>query len=196
LQATFRIGTGTELSEQAAAQVSHAATLCREGVAIERLMGYKPRSGPPAYGLAPPQKKSDAVDQGVQTAADERSRLGLSDAPIGDMAEFISAQEIWAAGAEFQDEVSGVFLRHPEFGLAILVNLHHNRARKRFSYAHEYAHALLDRRTKINRCASSKNRDQLRGEGQRLRCSVHMPPGVAALPSSRQDNPAALFVGL
>ena len=41
--------------------------------------------------------------------------------------------------------MSGMFLRHPSIGFAILVNSSHPRGRKRFSYAHEYAHALLDR---------------------------------------------------
>lgn len=185
VEAVFRIGAGSELSDEAVQQVSHAAMLCREGVALERLMGYKPRSGPPAYELPPPQRKSEAVDQGVQTAADDRHRLGLSEAPIADMADLLAAQGIWASGAEFEDEVSGVFLRHPEFRSAILVNLHHNRARKRFSYAHEYAHALLDREDANQplHVSSTKNRDQLREvRANAFAAAFLMPPeGVAAL---------------
>jgi len=41
--------------------------------------------------------------------------------------------------------MSGLFLRHSSIGMAILVNAGHVRARQRFSLAHEYAHALLDR---------------------------------------------------
>src|SRR3990167_5249780 len=41
--------------------------------------------------------------------------------------------------------MSGLFLHHASIGLVILVNDSHVRARRRFSYAHEYAHALLDR---------------------------------------------------
>ena len=43
--------------------------------------------------------------------------------------------------------MSGIFLRHFSIGMVILVNHRHVRSRKRFSYAHEYAHALLDRMT-------------------------------------------------
>ena len=43
------------------------------------------------------------------------------------------------------EDMSGLFTNHPSVGLCILVNYAHTRARKRFSYAHEYAHALLDR---------------------------------------------------
>lgn len=143
--AMFRIGADTELSAPAVKELTHAVSLCREGVGLERLLGFSPRSGPPTYELPPPERKSQAVDQGVHVAAEERSRLDLGDTPIADMADLIAAQGIWVSGARFQDDVSGVFLRHAEFGLAILVNFDHNRARKRFSYAHEYAHALLDR---------------------------------------------------
>ena len=45
--------------------------------------------------------------------------------------------------------MSGIFLRHSSIGMVILVHYGHARCRKRFSYAHEYAHALLDRKTTI-----------------------------------------------
>ena len=61
------------------------------------------------------------------------------------ISELIASQGIWASGVTLPDEMSGLFLRHPSIGLAILVNSSHPRGRKRFSYAHEYAHALLDR---------------------------------------------------
>ena len=65
--------------------------------------------------------------------------------PILDMSDLINSQSVWASGAKLPDDMSGLFLRHPSIGLCILVNFDHARARKRFSYAHEYAHALLDR---------------------------------------------------
>jgi Zn-dependent peptidase ImmA (M78 family) len=61
------------------------------------------------------------------------------------MSDLINSQNIWASGAELPDQMSGLFLRHSSVGHCILVNYHHERSRKRFSYAHEYAHALLDR---------------------------------------------------
>jgi len=185
LAATFRLGTGSELSPEALPQVSRAATLCREAVALERLMGFKSRSGPPAYELPLPQKKADAVEQGERVAESERNRLGLDHAPVVDIAEVLSTQEVWATGAKFQDEVSGVFLKHPEFGLAVLVNVDHCVARKRFSYAHEYAHVLLDRECDSQplHVSSVQNRDQLREVRANVFAAVFLMPaeGVESL---------------
>jgi Zn-dependent peptidase ImmA (M78 family) len=51
--------------------------------------------------------------------------------------------------------MSGLFLRGRSIGMAIIVNYDHVRPRKRFSYAHEYAHAILDR----DRSATISSRD-------------------------------------
>ncbi len=61
------------------------------------------------------------------------------------MSDLIAGQRVWATGAELPDSISGLFLKEESIGLVILVNVEHPRTRKRFSYAHEYAHALLDR---------------------------------------------------
>ena len=79
----------------------------------------------------------------------ERRRLSIGNAPIGDLPELIGKQGIWTASAELDPAISGLFLSHPSIGLAILVNAWHGRARNRFSYAHEYAHALLDRERNV-----------------------------------------------
>ena len=118
-------------------------------------MGRSPRSGPPAYNLPAPRTAGEAVRQGEQVAIQECKRLGLGNTPIADMGELISDQGIWSSGVTLPDEMSGLFLRHASIGMAILVNVEHVRGRKRFSYAHEYAHALLDR----ERTATVSTRD-------------------------------------
>jgi Zn-dependent peptidase ImmA (M78 family) len=45
--------------------------------------------------------------------------------------------------------LSGLFLNHESIGLAIFVNSGHRHVRPHFSYAHEYAHALFDRRETV-----------------------------------------------
>jgi Zn-dependent peptidase ImmA (M78 family) len=95
------------------------------------------------------------VRQGEQVAVQERKRLGLGQTPVADMGELISDQGIWSSGVHLPHEMSGLFLHHPSIGLTILVNFSHVRGRKRFSYAHEYAHALLDR----ERTATVSTRD-------------------------------------
>ena len=118
-------------------------------VALERFLGRSSRSGPPNYEARLPRSSWEAVVQGEQTSVEERQRLGIGNAPIADVSELIASQGIWASGVGLPNEMSGVFLRHPSIGFAILVNSSHPRGRKRFSYAHEYAHALLDRNRNI-----------------------------------------------
>jgi len=88
----------------------------------------------------------DAIRQGEHVAQEERGRLGLGNAPIGNIAELIASQGVWTAATGLPDSLSGLFFNHPSVGgSAILVNARHWPVRKRFSYAHEFAHALLDR---------------------------------------------------
>lgn len=126
-------------------EVSRYLGICRAGVELEHLLDRPPHVGPPCYDLPQPRNVMEAVEQGNFVAEQERRRLALGYNPIGDMSDLINSQNIWASGAALPDEMSGLFLRHTSIGLCILVNFGHPRARKRFSYAHEYAHALLDR---------------------------------------------------
>ena len=142
LVALHRVVPGLEATDE---QVARCVNLCREGVRLGDLLGAEPRSGPPSYEVRVPRTSGEAVTQGDRTAEQERRRLSIGHAPISDISELIASQGIWASGVPLPDEMSGLFLRHPSIGLAILVNSSHPRGRKRFSYAHEYAHALLDR---------------------------------------------------
>lgn len=126
-------------------EVSRYLGICRAGVELEHLLDRPPHVGPPSYDLSLPRNVMDAVEQGNLVAEQERRRLALGHNRISDMSDLINSQNIWASGTELPDDMSGLFLQHSSIGLSILVNFKHSRARKRFSYAHEYAHALLDR---------------------------------------------------
>ena len=156
----LRAAPGVEQNPATREQVRRCITLCREGVTLERVLGVELRCGPPSYEVRVPRFSGEAVAQGEQTAEQERRRMGLGDGPISDIAELIASQGIWATGVEFPGEVSGLFLRHPSIGVAILVNASHARGRKRFSYAHEYAHGVLDRDRNIV-ISSSDNASEL-----------------------------------
>jgi len=145
LVALFRAAQveGQELPWQS--EVSRYLGICRAGVELERLLDRPPHVGPPSYDLPNPRNVMDGVEQGQSVAEQERRRLSLGHNPIPDLSDLINSQNIWASGAKLPDQMSGLFLRHSSIGLFILVNFDHPRARKRFSYAHEYAHALLDR---------------------------------------------------
>jgi Zn-dependent peptidase ImmA (M78 family)/transcriptional regulator with XRE-family HTH domain len=119
--------------------------ICREGVRLRGFLGYPSPKGPPTYPLPKPERTMEAVEQGMLVAEEERRRLGIGHLPISDLSDLINNQNIWASGADLPDPMSGIFLHHSSIGLCILVNYHHGRARKRFSYAHEYGHALMDR---------------------------------------------------
>jgi len=145
LLALHRLPSGYHDQPEVKREVAQCVGVCREGVKLEALLGYSRRVRVPTYELPPLKKPSDAIDQGLRVAAEERKRLGLGHGAISDMADLISSQGIWASGTRLPDEMSGLFLRDSSIGMFILVNFGHRRARKRFSYAHEFAHALLDR---------------------------------------------------
>lgn len=147
--ALYRMAPGLNSDPAIKEQVNRYVDWCREGYNLEQLLGHDHRSGPPTYTEPMPKNAGEAVSQGEKIAEQERKRLSIGYAPIPDMAELVNEQNIWASGADFPDNMSGLFLCHPSVGLAIFVNARHKRARKRFSYAHEYAHALLDRSRKV-----------------------------------------------
>ncbi len=141
----FRAARDLQCRGNVRREIARYIEICREGTQLKQLLGLADATRPPAYDLPNPKNVVDAVEQGWHVAEEERRRLGLGHHPISDMAELVGNEGIWACGAKLPDQVSGVFLSHPSVGMAILVNLDHTRARKRFSYAHEYAHAILDR---------------------------------------------------
>lgn len=139
-------------------QVTRCVELCSIGADLEETLGVGVPNDLPVYETKAPARPAEATRQGERIADDERRRLGLGHGPIADMADLISTQGIWASGVRgLPDEMSGIFLQHASFGLAILVNYDHPRCRKRFSYAHEYAHALIDRKTTSAAVSSKAN---------------------------------------
>lgn len=145
LVALFRAAESVTDHPEWQTAISRYLSICREGVLLEHCLERPAHVGPPTYQMPHPQRTMEAVEQGTLVAEQERRRLGLGHNPIPDMSDLINSQNIWASGAQLPDQMSGLFLRHSSIGLCILVNYDHGRARKRFSYAHEYAHALLDR---------------------------------------------------
>jgi Zn-dependent peptidase ImmA (M78 family)/DNA-binding XRE family transcriptional regulator len=118
----------------------------QQGIELNRLLGDRVRASAPFYELSDPRSYAEAIKQGEAMAFQERKRLGLNTLPISDVAELISNQGIWASASDnLPEDLSGLFMHSESIGLAILINGKHPRKRRRFSYAHEYAHALVDR---------------------------------------------------
>ena len=151
---------GLERDVKVGRQVDRCLDLCREGMVLRRLLGRDIKPGLPEYGLDVPRDESEALAQGETIARQERRRLGIGNAAIADMAELVAAQGIWTSSMELPDGMSGLFVSHPSVGLVILANASHPLGRKRFAYAHEYAHALLDRESGVA-VSSVENASQL-----------------------------------
>jgi len=102
-------------------------------------------------GLTQSPFKSSAGYEGAEDArrkAEEvRAHLRLGLGPVGDMdavCELLGITVYRAnLGSDLTRTVSGAFLNHSELGLAILVNLDMTPGRRRFTVAHELAHALF-----------------------------------------------------
>jgi Zn-dependent peptidase ImmA (M78 family)/transcriptional regulator with XRE-family HTH domain len=177
LLALHRIGADLAGNLRVNDEVSRCLSICRDGVELQRLLGRPDRVGPPAYKLAAPQTVGEALMQAAHVAAAERRRLELANLPISDMADLISSQDIWASGTHLPDAMSGLFLRHQTIGMAILVNFDHAPARKRFSYAHEYGHALMDRDLSVTVSTQTNASDLLEKRANAFAAAFLMPSG-------------------
>ena len=161
LSALFRMQDGLGDSPELRSQLNWFSNVFREARLIEKLVGDDSRVLPPDYSLRDPRSAGEAYEQGQELARQERQRLGLGWGPVQDVAEIVSQQGVWAVASAMPDNVSGICLSHNEIGAAVFVNETHNRSRRRFSYAHEYAHVLTDRRNRPASVSSARNSKEL-----------------------------------
>ena len=163
-------------------QVSRYLNWCREGHNLERILGRGRRSVLPAYTPPVPKDSWQAVQQGEAIARQERKRLDLGRAPVLDMARLMRTQGIWASVAAFPDSISGLFLSHTSIGMAIFANAAHSRSRKRFAYAHEYAHALTEREAPVTLSQAANASEPAEQRASAFATAFLLPAGgVAAL---------------
>jgi Zn-dependent peptidase ImmA (M78 family)/DNA-binding XRE family transcriptional regulator len=120
--------------------------LGREITELERLVGVE--SGPAStavYSLPEPATRWDAIQQGERLARDERRRLGLGSAPLPDVSELLETQGVRTGVLGLPSDVSGLTISDPNTGLFVVANRAHGIHRRRFSFAHEFGHVLVDR---------------------------------------------------
>lgn len=137
------------LSDEDHRQGLHAAL--RVGREMARLEGLLrlPSRAPRAsfeslYPVELPRAKGEAIRQGEALAEKERKRLDLGAAPIRDVADLLESQGTRTAWIDLPNGISGITLRDREAGVLVVVNRRHPLPRRRFSYAHEYGHVLVD----------------------------------------------------
>lgn len=178
----YRAKSSLDKSPKFKEQIHHYINLCKEGMVLEKILQFETRSGPPKYSLQMPKSKGDAVLQGSLIAEQERKRLSIGINPIGDLATLIAKQGIWACAADLPDDISGLFLNNVRTGMIILVNATHVKARKRFSYAHEYAHALFDRDESIRISSAQNNSENIEVRANAFAAAFLMPlDGIAEI---------------
>ena len=141
--ALFRAEPGLQ-SEVVQKQARRCLRLLREGASLRRLTGSRATVSLPRYELPSPRSAGQAIAQGQLVAEQERRRLDLGQSPVK-VPETLAHQNIWTAALPLPDEISGLFLSSPDFGMAILANRTQAPVRRRFSFAHEHGHALMDR---------------------------------------------------
>ena len=113
------------------------------------------------YAHSFPRSRWEAIQTGEHVAVEERRRLGLGSAPLGDVSSLLEAQGIRTGTVSMPDSVSGLTISHPKVGPFVVVNESHSRERRRFSWCHEYAHVLLDKDA-IGMVSRVTERDDLR----------------------------------
>jgi Zn-dependent peptidase ImmA (M78 family)/DNA-binding XRE family transcriptional regulator len=162
-------------------------SLCNEVEHLERELGMPTKQAALfAYELPAPSSKWEAIRQGQQVATLERNRLNLGASPVWELPEVLQAQGVRVTEEALPDGVSGAFLYGKTIGPLIIVNENEHPVRRLFSYAHEYAHALLDRARSATVSRRSDNDDLLEVRANAFAAHFLMPEaGVFAFLASR-----------
>jgi Zn-dependent peptidase ImmA (M78 family)/transcriptional regulator with XRE-family HTH domain len=146
LGALFRAQPDVADQPEVVEKLREFMALGRELTNLERLVGIdRDITTVATYPLPVPRSRWEAIQQGDRLADAERRRLGLGVAPLPDLAELLETQGIRTAIVDLPEDVSGLTLSDRSVGLFVVANRIHHHLRRRFSFAHEYAHVVADR---------------------------------------------------
>jgi len=127
-------------------KIRECMAIGRELTSLERLVGIdRDLTAVASYPFPPPKTRWEAIQQGQRLAEEERRRLGLGTGPLPDLAELLESQGVRTGLVDLPDDVSGLTLSDRKVGLFVVANRGHHYLRRRFSFAHEYAHVVADR---------------------------------------------------
>lgn len=177
LVAVFRAEATAAEEDALLDAVTHAIDLARELAKLEeRLEIEQVRLRAPLYEGPSPRTKWEAIRQGNQAAAEERKRLDLGESPLGDVADLLESQGVRTALLPLPDDVSGLALMDPRLSYFVVANQGHAILRRRFSWAHEYAHVLFDRARRGTVSRESDRSDLAEVRANAFAASFLLPP--------------------
>lgn len=142
---------------------------------LERLVERPGRTGPPTYPLPSPRTLADAIRQGEAIAEQERTRLGLRDAPLRALADLCAAQGVPVFALKLPDTLSGLSIAHDSVGRALVVNLAHDAVDQRLAIAHSYAHAVCEPMGTIRVCTKTNATELIERRAAAFAAAVLLP---------------------
>jgi Zn-dependent peptidase ImmA (M78 family)/transcriptional regulator with XRE-family HTH domain len=145
LAALFRRNRDIADDPKSMSALRHCMAVGRELTNLERLVGIDRDPGSTVrYNLSAPRSKFDAIRQGIAIAEQERRRLGIGDSPVADVTELLEKHGVRTAVVDLPEDISGLTVFDAEAGPFVAANRSDHLLRRNFSFAHEYAHVLLD----------------------------------------------------
>jgi Zn-dependent peptidase ImmA (M78 family) len=161
LAALFRAEPEIANQQDVADSLRACIALGREITNIENLLGVdRELSGSVSYQVPASRSRWEAIQQGERAADQERRRMGLGWAPAPRLGELFETQGVRTGVVDLPDDVSGLTISNRNAGLFVVANRRHAPVRRRFSFAHEYAHTLFDRRL-LGTVSRTEDRDEL-----------------------------------
>jgi Zn-dependent peptidase ImmA (M78 family)/transcriptional regulator with XRE-family HTH domain len=145
LVALFRVQPEVAGQPEVVEGLRRCMALAREITNLEQQLRIERAGAVANYPMGAARGKWDAVQQGMRVAGEERRRLGLGWTPASDLVEILEVQGVRTAVIDLPEDVSGLTINDPVVGILVVANRRHPSLRRRFSFAHEYGHVLLDR---------------------------------------------------
>ncbi len=179
---------GNDLSPADRVAISEFVYLCRCQASLERDLGR--HASHPGFEFRP--TGNFLKGHGQKCAAALRHHLGLKDNEVirdvfGSMRSM--GFKVFRRRLE-NSNISGLFMRHPEAGPCVLVNLAEGMARQRFSAAHEWGHGLMDGKPIVLSTVGEWNsNDLIELRANTFASDFLMPPAILSSVGSRWSEP-------
>jgi Zn-dependent peptidase ImmA (M78 family)/transcriptional regulator with XRE-family HTH domain len=180
--------SGDDLPPADRIAISEFVYLCRCQATLERDLGRRPSH--PGFEFRATGKFLKG--HGQKCAADLRRHLGLKDNEVirdvfGSMRSM--GYKVFRRRLE-NSNISGLFMRHPEAGPCVLVNLAEGMARQRFSAAHEWGHGLMDGEPMVlSTIGEWTSNDLIELRANTFASDFLMPPAILSSVGSQWNDP-------